>query len=573
MRSTEEILLLHRKRGEILATKKNKLKVIALGGLNEIGKNIMVYEYGQDILVVDCGIAFPTEDMLGIDLVIPDFTYLIQNKERVKGVVLTHGHEDHIGSVPYLLREIDCPIYSTRLTLGLLQIKFKEHKLDHVKTECVQPGEVVNIGCFKVEFIAVTHSIADSVALAIKAPNSMVVHTGDFKIDHTPVDGQHIDLGRFAELGKKGVDLFVCDSTNAEVPGFTMSEKYVGVIFDRIFEKFAESRILVATFSSNIHRIQQVVNSAVRHYRKVAVIGRSMQNTVKVAQELGYLDIPDRILIDVSQIKNYEDKQITIITTGTQGEPMSALSRMSMNDHKHVSIKPGDAVVISASSIPGNEKAVSRVVDELLKKGAHVMYDGLEDVHVSGHAKREELKIMHALIKPKYFMPAHGEYRHLKMHKELAIEMGMGKENCFVMNMGEILEITSQGAKVNGGVPSGKVFVDGLGVGDVGNIVIRDRKHLSQDGLIVAIVTYETATRELKAGPDIISRGFVYVRENEDLMEEMRELVKKTFYKWQEGSGDCDWSNIKNDIKDVLRQFIWHKTKRSPMILPVIIEV
>jgi len=566
-------LRMNEESGEILASKKNKLKVIPLGGLNEIGKNITVFEYGQDILVVDCGIAFPTEDMLGIDLVIPDFTYLINNKDRVKGVVLTHGHEDHIGSVPYLLREIDCPIYATRLTLGLLQIKFKEHKLDRVQTHCVGPGETVKIGCFKVEMIAVTHSIADAVAVAIQAPNSTVIHTGDFKIDHTPVDGQHIDLGRFAELGRQGVDLFLCDSTNVEVPGYTMSEKYVGVIFERIFEKFKENRVLVATFSSNIHRIQQVINSAVRHYRKVCVVGRSMVNTVKVAQELGYLSIPERILIDASQISNFEDKQITIITTGSQGEPMSALSRMAMSDHKQVAIKPGDAVIISASSIPGNEKAVSKVVDELFKKGAHVVYDGLEDVHVSGHAKREELKIMHALVKPKYFMPAHGEFRHLKMHKELAVEMGMNKEDCFVMNIGDVLEISSQGAKVNGSVPSGKVFVDGLGVGDVGNIVLRDRKHLSQDGLIVVVVTFDTATRELKSGPDIISRGFVYVRENESLIDEAREIVKKIFYKWQESGKNCDWSNIKNDIKDDLRHYMWSKTKRSPMILPVIIEV
>ena len=556
-----------------MAAKKNKLKVIALGGLNEIGKNITIYEYGQDILVVDCGIAFPTEDMPGIDLVIPDFAYLVQNKHRVKGIVLTHGHEDHIGSVPYLLRDIDCPIYATRLTLGLLQIKFKEHKLDRVKTVEMKAGDTAEVGCFKVEMIAVTHSIADSVAVAIKAPNAMVVHTGDFKIDHTPVDGQHIDLGRFAELGRKGVDLFMCDSTNVEVPGFTMSEKYVGVIFERIFEKFKDSRILVATFSSNIHRIQQIINSAVKHYRKVAVVGRSMVNTVKVAQELGYLNIPDRILIDAGQIKNYEDNQVTVITTGSQGEPMSALSRMSMSEHRQISIKPGDAVIISASSIPGNEKAVSRVVDELFKKGAHVVYDGMEDVHVSGHAKREELKIMHALIKPKYFLPAHGEYRHLKMHKELAVEMGMNKENCFVMNNGEVLEITSKEAKVNGTVASGRVYVDGLGVGDVGNIVIRDRKHLSQDGLIVVIVTYDGDTRELRAGPDVISRGFVYMRENEDLIEEIRDITKKTFEKWQDGRPDCDWSNIKVDIKDELRSYVWGKTKRSPMILPVIIEV
>ena len=556
-----------------MAAKKNKLKVIALGGLNEIGKNITVYEYGQDILVVDCGIAFPTEDMPGIDLVIPDFAYLAQNKHRVKGIVLTHGHEDHIGSVPYLLRDIDCPIYATRLTLGLLQIKFKEHKLDRVKTVEMKAGDTAEIGCFKVEMIAVTHSIADSVAVAIKAPNATVVHTGDFKIDHTPVDGQHIDLGRFAELGRKGVDLFLCDSTNVEAPGFTMSEKHVGVIFEGIFEKFKDNRILIATFSSNIHRIQQIINTAVKHYRKVAVVGRSMVNTVRVAQELGYLNIPDRILIDAGQIKNYEDNQVTIITTGSQGEPMSALSRMSMSDHKQVVIKPGDAVIISASSIPGNEKAVYRVVDELFKKGARVVYDGTEDVHVSGHAKREELKIMHALIKPKYFIPAHGEYRHLKMHKELAVEMGMSKENCFVMNNGEVLEITSKEAKINGAVASGKVFVDGLGVGDVGNIVLRDRKHLSQDGLIVVIVTYDGATREVSAGPDIISRGFVYMRENEDLIEEIRDLTKNTFEKWRYEYEDSDWSNIKTDIRDAVRSYVWSKTKRSPMILPVIIEV
>jgi ribonuclease J len=556
-----------------LASKKNKLKVVALGGLNEIGKNITVFEYGQDILVVDSGIAFPTDDMLGIDLVIPDFTYLIQNKQRVRGIVLTHGHEDHIGSLPYLLREINAPIYATRLTLGLLEIKFKEHKLNNVITHCMKSGEVAKIGCFRVEFIAVTHSIADSVGLCIKAPNCTVVHTGDFKIDHTPVSGEHIDLRRFAELGREGVDLLLCDSTNVEVPGYTMSEKYVGVIFERIFDKYPDNRIMVATFSSNIHRIQQVINSAVRHYRKVAVVGRSMANTVKVAQELGYLTVPSKILIEPSQINNYEDKQITIITTGSQGEPMSALSRMSMSDHKQVGIKPGDVVVISASSIPGNERAVSKVVDELFKKGARVLHDGLEDVHVSGHAKREELKIMHALIQPKYFVPVHGEYRHLKMHKELAVEMGVPKENCFVLNIGEVLEISAAGAKMNGNVPSGKVFVDGLGVGDVGNIVLRDRKHLSQDGLIVVVVTYEGATRELKAGPDIISRGFVYVRESETLIEEAREIVKKTFYKWQEGRKGCDWGNIKNDIKDELRHYMWHKTKRSPMILPVIIEV
>ncbi|MCL2753399.1 MAG: ribonuclease J [Defluviitaleaceae bacterium] len=551
----------------------NKLKVFALGGLNEIGKNITIFEYGQDILVVDSGIAFPADDMLGIDLVIPDFTYLVQNKERVRGVVLTHGHEDHIGSLPYMLRDVDCPIYATRLTMGLVEIKFKEHKLDKVKTNCVKPGESVKIGCFDVEFIAVTHSIADSVALAIKTPSSTIIHTGDFKIDHTPVSGQHIDLQRFAEIGKQGVDLLLMDSTNVEAPGFTMSERYVGVFFERIFEKYQENRIMVATFSSNIHRIQQVINCAVKHYRKVAVVGRSMVNTVKIAQELGYLTIPPRVLIEPSQISKYEDKQITIVTTGSQGEPMSALSRMAAGEHRQVAIRPGDAVVISASSIPGNERSVSRVIDELFKKGAHVMYDGQEDVHVSGHAKREELKIMHALIKPKYFMPVHGEYRHLKMAKELAIEMGVQKENCFVMQIGEVLEIATDGARQSGNVPSGHVFVDGSGVGDVGNIVLRDRKHLSQDGLIVAIVTYDSSTRQILAGPDLISRGFVYVRESEDLMCEAKEIVANVFNRCQETRKKSDWTSIKNDIKDELRSFVWQKTKRSPMILPVIVEV
>jgi len=558
-----------------LATKKNKLKVIALGGLNEIGKNITLFEYGNEILVVDSGIAFPADDMLGIDLVIPDFTYLINNKDRVKGVVLTHGHEDHIGSLPYLLRDINCPIYATRLTIGLVEIKFKEHKLlDKVKTNCVKPGETVRIGNFSVEFIAVTHSIADSVAVAITAPNGMqVIHTGDFKIDHTPVSGQHMDLQRFAQLGKQGVDLLLMDSTNVEAPGYTMSERYVGVFFERIFEKYQENRIMVATFSSNIHRIQQVVNCAVKHHRKVAVVGRSMVNTVKIAQELGYLIIPPRVLIEPHQINNYEDRHITIVTTGSQGEPMSALSRMAGGEHRQVGIRPGDAVVISASSIPGNERSVSKVIDELFKKGAHVMYDGQEDVHVSGHAKREELKIMHALIKPKHFMPVHGEYRHLKMAKELAIEMGVQKENCFVMQIGEVLELSEQGTKVTTTVPSGQVFVDGSGVGDVGSIVIRDRRILSQDGLIMVVITYCGETRQLLAGPDIISRGFVYVRESESLICDLKDIAKQAFEKWQDSNKANEWANMKNDIKDELRQYVWQKTKRSPMILPVIVSV
>ncbi|MCL2235252.1 MAG: ribonuclease J [Defluviitaleaceae bacterium] len=558
-----------------MATKKNKLKVFALGGLQEIGKNITVFEYGQDILVVDAGIAFPEDDMLGIDLVIPDFTYLVQNKHRIKGIVITHGHEDHIGSLPYLLREVEATIYATRLTLGLLDIKFKEHKLmDKVKRQCVAAGETVKVGNFKVEFIAVTHSIADSVGLCIKTPNgTTVVHTGDFKIDHTPVDGGHIDLQRFAELGKAGVDLLLCDSTNVEVEGFTMSEKHVGVLFERIFDQNPDNRIMVATFSSNIHRIQQVIDSAVKNYRKVAVVGRSMSNTVKVAQELGYLNIPNRVLIDASQINNYEDKQITIVTTGSQGEPMSALSRMAMSEHKQVSIKPGDVVVISASSIPGNEKAVSKVVDMLFKKDAKVLYDGLADVHVSGHAKREELKIMHALVKPRFFMPVHGEYRHLKMHKRLAMEMGMAKEDCFCLELGEVLEISPTGAKLNGSVQAGAIFVDGSGVGDVGNVVLRDRRILSQDGLIIAVVTFNGKTKKLATKPDIISRGFVYVKESEQLMADARKVVEKAYADWENAQKDGDWGNIKNNIKEELRKLMWSKTKRNPMILPVVIEV
>ncbi|MCL2376909.1 MAG: ribonuclease J [Defluviitaleaceae bacterium] len=555
-----------------LASKKNKLKVFSLGGLQEIGKNITVFEYGQDIIVVDCGIAFPADDMLGIDLVIPDFSYLVNNKQKIKAIVLTHGHEDHIGSIPYLLRDVQCPIYGTRLTLGLLEIKLKEHRLDNTETVCVVPGQTIKLGNFSVEFIAVTHSIADAVGLAIKTPTSTVVHTGDFKIDHTPVNGEQIDLQRFAELGRAGVDLFLCDSTNVEVPGYTLSERSVGAIFEQIFDNCPKNRILVATFSSNIHRIQQVINSAVKHKRKVAVVGRSMVNTVRVAQELGYLTIPKNVMIELSEINNYPDHQLAIVTTGSQGEPMSALSRMAMSDHRQVAIKPGDKVVISASQIPGNERAIGKVVDGLFKKGADVITDSSMNVHESGHAKREELKIMHALVQPKYFMPVHGEYRHLKRHKELAVDMGMKKENVFVMNLGEVLEINDKGARLNGNVQSGQIFVDGLGVGDVGNIVLRDRRHLSQDGLIVVVVTYETATGELLSGPDIISRGFVYVRESEELIEEAREIVKKAFYKCEE-KGKYDWLRIKNAIRDELRDFMWQKTKRSPMILPVVVEI
>ena len=554
-----------------MATKKNKLKVFALGGLHEIGKNITVFEYGQDIIVVDSGIAFPENEMLGIDLVIPDFSYLISNKDRIRAIVLTHGHEDHIGSLPYLLRDVRCPIYGTKLTLGLLQIKFKEHKLDNIDCICVVPGETINIGAFKIEFIAVTHSIADSVGLAISCPAALVVHTGDFKIDHTPVNGEYIDLQRFAELGKKGVDLLLCDSTNVEVPGYTMSERSVGKVFENIFDHSENQRIMVATFASNIHRIQQVIDSAVKHNRKVCVIGRSMLNAVRISQELGYLRIEPKTLIDAGELKNYDDDKIAIVTTGSQGETMSALSRMAQNDHRQVEIKPGDKIIISASSIPGNEIAISRVVNELLKKGADVIYEGLMDIHVSGHAKREELKIMHALVKPKFFMPVHGEYRHLKMHRDLAIEMGMDKKDIFVMGIGDVLEVNRTSASITGIVPSGLVFVDGLGVGDVGSVVLNDRRLLSQDGLIIVVTTFNSVTHEVISGPDIISRGLVYVKESEDLMGAMQGIARGVIANVV-SSGSYEWSHIKSVVRDELRSYVWHKTKRRPMILPIVME-
>ncbi len=556
-----------------MAAKKAKLKVFSLGGLQEIGKNVTVYEYGEDIIIVDCGVAFPEDDMLGIDLVIPDFSYLVKNKEKVRGVFLTHGHEDHIGSIPYLFREINVPLYGTKLTLGLVDIKLKEHNLlNKVERICVNPGEKIRIGKFEVEFIRVTHSIADSCAFAISTPVATAVHTGDFKVDYTPIHGETIDLQRFAELGRKGVDLLLCESTNVEAKGYTMSEKTVGKIFENIFNESQNQRIMVATFSSNIHRIQQIVDSAVVHGRKIAVIGRSMINTVKTACELGYLDIPSNVMIDIYDIKNYTDDQLVIITTGSQGEPMSALSRMASAEHKQVEIKPGDKIVISASSIPGNEKSISRVINELLKKGAEVIYEGLMDVHVSGHARQEEIKLMHALVKPKYLIPIHGEYRHLKRHKELAIEMGMPKENIFLMGIGEILELTSQGARLNGYVQAGQILVDGLGVGDVGNIVLRDRKHLSQDGLIIVVVSLEHSSGTIIAGPDIISRGFVYVRESEDMMDEARRAISAALAKCQE-KRFMEWSYLKTTIKDTVKEYVWQKTKRSPMILPIIMEV
>jgi len=556
-----------------LASKKTKLRVFSLGGLQEIGKNITVFEYSDDIVIVDCGVAFPEDDMLGIDLVIPDFTYLIKNKEKIRGLVLTHGHEDHIGAIPYLCRELDIPIYATKLTLGLVEIKLKEHGLlNKVKRQCVKAGEKVQLGRFEVEFIAVTHSIADSVALAIKCPAALCVHSGDFKIDYTPIHGQRIDLQRFAELGRQGVTLFLCESTNVESKGYTMSERSVGTAFENIFNESLHQRIMVATFSSNIHRIQQIVYSAIKHERKIAVIGRSMVNTVTTACDLGYLEIPSNIMIDISEIKNYTDDKIVIITTGTQGEPMSALSRMAMSEHKQVGIKPGDKIVISASSIPGNEKSVSKVINELLKLGADVIYEGLMDTHVSGHARQEEIKLMHALVNPTYVMPIHGEFKHLRSHKELAVNLGAPKDNVFICNIGEVLELNQQGARISGTVPSGQVMVDGLGVGDVGNIVLRDRRHLSQDGLIIVAMSMDVESGQMIAGPDIISRGFVYVREAEDMMEQARVIVCKALDRCEE-KHVTEWMAIKNMVKDTLKEYIWQKTKRSPMILPIIMDV
>jgi ribonuclease J len=558
--------------GYIVSKIKQKLKVIPLGGLQEIGKNITVFEYGDDIIVVDCGLTFPEDDMLGIDLVIPDISYLAKNREKVRGIILTHGHEDHIGAVPYFLKEINVPVYGTRLTLGLLKYKLEEHGLlSMTEMVDVEPGGTFELGAFKVEFIRTNHSIADSVALALHTPVGIVVHTSDFKIDYTPIEGKATDLARLSDLGKKGVLLLMCDSTNAERPGYTMSERTVGETFEEIFMD-AKSRIIVASFASNVHRIQQVIDAACKFNRKVTVVGRSMVNVVNVAMELGYLNVPEGIMIDVDLIDKYPPDRMVIITTGSQGEPMSALSRMAVNEHKKVEIEPGDLIIISASPIPGNEKSIFRVINELFKKGADVIYESLADVHVSGHACQEELKLIHNLVKPRFFMPVHGEYRHLKQHANLASKMGMPSENIFVMEIGKVLELSSDSAKINGNVSSGRILVDGLGVGDVGSIVLRDRKLLSQDGLIVVVITTEKESGQIVAGPDIITRGFVYVRESEDLIEEARDIIKKTLAKL-EGKKGNDWSAKKGIIKDDLREYLYEKTKRKPMILPIIMEI
>ena len=551
---------------------KAKVKIIPLGGLNEIGKNMTAIEYKNDIVIIDCGLKFPDEDMFGIDVVIPDITYLLKHKDKVSGIFLTHGHEDHIGALPYVLKQLNVPVYGTKLTLGIVQSKLKEHNLlSTTELITVKPRDVVRLNSVSVEFIKTNHSIADSVAIAIHTPLGAVLHTGDFKVDYTPIDGEPMDFARFAELGKKGVLLMMADSTNVERPGYTMSEKIVGESLCRIFGK-SKGRIIVATFASNIHRIQQIIDAASMYGRKVAVSGRSMENIVQVAIELGYIKIEKENLVSIDQINKYNNDEIVIITTGSQGEPMSALARMATSEHRKVNIVSGDTIIISATPIPGNEKLVSRVIDQLFKKGAEVVYGSSEAVHVSGHACQEELKLMQTLVRPKYFIPVHGEYRHLKQHGELANSIGVPKSNILIPEIGDVIEVTRNSIKKSGSVISGQIFVDGLGVGDVGNIVIRDRKHLSQDGILTVVVTLSKENKTIIAGPDIISRGFVYVRESEKLMDEARDIVRNVFAKCEEQK-ITDWSTLKSTVRDELRSFLYEKTKRKPMILPIIMEI
>ena len=550
--------------------KHNKVKIIPLGGLEQIGMNMTAFEYEDSIIVVDCGLAFPSDDMLGIDLVIPDVTYLKNNISKVKGFVITHGHEDHIGALPYVLKDIPAPVYGTKLTIGLIDNKLKEHNMTKtIKRKVVKHGQSINLGCFRIEFVKTNHSIADASALAIFTPAGIILHTGDFKIDYTPVFGEPADLQRFAELGKKGVLALMCDSTNAIRPGFTMSERTVGRTFDSIFAEHKNNRILVATFASNVDRVQQIINSAYKYGRKVVVEGRSMVNVIGTASELGYINIPEGTLIDIEHLKNYKKEDTVLITTGSQGESMAALSRMAASLHKKVSIMPGDVVILSSTPIPGNEKAVSKVINELSMKGAEVIF---QDTHVSGHACQEEIKLMYSLIRPKYAIPVHGEYRHLMAQKGLAESMGIPKENVIIMSSGDVVEIGDEGYKIADHVQAGGILVDGLGIGDVGNIVLRDRQNLAQNGIIIVVLTLEKYSNQLMAGPDIVSRGVVYVRESEDLMDEAQKIVDAAVQ-------DClrrhvsDWGKIKNIIRDSLSDFLWKKMKRNPMILPIIMEV
>ena len=555
-----------------MKNEKAKVKIIPLGGVNEIGKNLTAIEYKNDIVVIDCGLKFPDEDMFGIDLVIPDITYLIKNKEKVSGIFLTHGHEDHIGALPYVLKQLNVPVYGTKLTLGIVETKLKEHGLlSSTELIRVKPRDVIRLNSVSVEFIKTNHSIADSVAIAVHTPLGVVLHTGDFKVDYTPIDGEAMDFARFAELGKKGVLAMMADSTNVEKAGYTNSEKIVGESLTRIFGK-TKGRIIIATFASNIHRIQQIIDAASVYGRKVAVSGRSMENIINVAIELGYIEVEKETLVSIDQINKYNNDQVVIITTGSQGEPMSALSRMAASEHRKINIVEGDTIIISATPIPGNEKLVSKVINQLFKKGAEVIYGSQENIHVSGHACQEELKLMQTLVKPKNFIPVHGEYRHLKQHGELAIKLGLDSKNVVIPEVGDIIEVTRSGIKKNGSVVSGQIFVDGLGVGDVGNIVLRDRKHLSQDGILTVVVTLSKENKTIVAGPDIISRGFVYVRESEGLMDEARDIVRNILLDCEEKK-ITDWATLKSNVRDELRAYLYEKTKRKPMILPIIMEI
>lgn len=554
-----------------LAKGAQKLQIIPLGGLGEIGKNMTVIRVDDEILVIDAGLMFPDEDMLGIDLVIPDISYLIENKDKIKAIVLTHGHEDHIGALPYVLKKINVPVYGTRLTLGILEGRLKENGVDSSNLHSVMQGDIINVGCFSVGFIRVNHSIPDAVGLSIKTPVGMIVHTGDFKLDYTPIDGKMTDFRRFSDLGNRGVLVLMADSTNSEREGHTPSERTVGAAFDRAFHN-ARGRIIVATFSSNVHRIQQVIDTAVRYKRHVAVLGRSMVNVVNISLELGYITAPEGTIVDIDEIHNYRMEQMVIITTGSQGEPMSALTRMSMSDHRKVGIVPGDTVIISATPIPGNEKLVSKTIDNLMKLGANVIYGRNQGIHVSGHASREELKLMHNLVRPKFFIPVHGEYHHLVQHARLARELGMPKENIFISENGQILEFTRDKGQVAGKVTAGMVMVDGLGVGDVGNIVLRDRRQLSQDGILIVIVTMNKQTHRVVSGPDIVSRGFVYVRESEALMDEATARVQQALDRCEDEKVK-EWAAIKSNVRDALGRYLFEKTRRRPMILPIIMEV
>ena len=553
---------------------KSKLRIIPLGGLNEVGKNITVVEYENDIIIVDCGLGFPDEEMPGVDLVIPDVSYLEANADKIRGMVLTHGHEDHIGAIPYILRQIDMPIYGTKLTLGIIKNKLEEHDLaTKPRLVCVKAGDVVKLGQMSVEFIHVNHSIADACCLAITTPLGVVVHSGDFKLDVTPIDGEVMNITRLGEIGKKGTLLLMCESTNAERPGHTPSEKKVGKSLENIFTANKDKRIVIATFSSNVHRVQQIIDVSAKHGRKVAVTGRSMLNIVGAAVELGYMTVPKGVLIDINEIKRFRPEELTLVTTGSQGEPMSALYRMAFADHSQVTLGSNDVVVLSSSAIPGNEKLVGRIINELTKNGVSVLHDAVVEVHVSGHACQEELKLLQALVRPKYFMPVHGEYRHLAANRELAIDMGMSENNIFISDIGKVLEIDSKGARFAGTVPAGKVLVDGYGVGDVGNIVLRDRRHLSQDGLIVVVASVDIEARLLLSGPDIVSRGFVYVREAEELMEEARQIAADAINRCLDKGRQIDRMELKTAVKDSLTKFLYAKTKRKPMILPVIMNL